>query len=213
MSRLFFMTFTGAYRGSLEKPHAGHDAGAHGDDHGGHGGIHESPAVMLIPLFLLAVGSAAAGYLPVPHFVEPAIRVKEELAHLTWMPYLATSAAALGVWFAYLMYAGARRDLPAKIASKYAGVMDLLEAKWGFDEAYDSFVRNGVDGVVDVSERTLWKKVDAGWIDGAVNGLGRLASDFAEGGRVVQNGLVRGSALSILAGAVALLTAILWAQQ
>jgi NADH-quinone oxidoreductase subunit L len=233
MSRLFFMTFTGEYRGGLEKPHA-HTAlaDAHGshethdatkaadhashaapDDGHGHGGIHESPAVMLIPLFILAIGSIGAGYLPIPHFVEPAIRVKEELAHLGWMPYLATATAALGVWFAYLLYAGALRDAPDKIAAKYAGVKDLLDAKWGFDDAYDSFVRNGTNGVVDTSERVLWKKVDAGWIDGAVNGLGRMAVDFSEGGKLLQNGLVRGSALSILAGAVALLTAVLWAHR
>jgi NADH-quinone oxidoreductase subunit L len=206
MSRLFFMTFTGEYRGSLEKPHADHSG--HGDH--GHAGIHESPAVMLVPLVLLALGSALAGYLPIPHFVEPAIRVKEELAHLAWMPYLASGVAFLGAWFAYLMYAGALREAPARIAARYAGLKDLFDAKWGFDDAYDSFVRNGVNGVVDTSERVLWKKVDAGWIDGVVNGLGKLAVDFSEGGRIVQNGLVRGSALSILAGAVALLTAILW---
>jgi NADH-quinone oxidoreductase subunit L len=215
------MTFTGEYRGSLEKghdAHGAHDAHAdHGADHKtddhshGHGGVHESPAVMLIPLFVLAIGSALAGYLPIPHFVEPAIRVEENLPHLSWMPFLATGVAAMGVWIAFLMYAGALRELPAKIAAKYAGVKDLLDAKWGFDDAYDSFVRNGVNGVVDTSERVLWKKVDAGWIDGVVNGLGRMTNDFSQGGRLLQNGLVRGSALSILAGAVALLSAILWA--
>ena len=232
MSRLFFMTFTGEYRGSLEKGHAAH-ADAHGsndaqaghgdthkaadghkDDHShGHSGIHESPAVMLIPLFILAIGSVFAGYIHIPQFVEPAIRVKEELSHPTWMPFLATAAALAGVIVAYFMYLGAYREVPAKLATKYAGLKDLLDAKWGFDDAYDSFVRNGVNGVVDTSERVLWKKVDAGWIDGAVNGLGRLAVDFSEGGKLMQNGLVRGSALSILAGAVALLTAILWTQR
>lgn len=168
---------------------------------------------MLIPLFILAVGSVLGGFIGIPHFVEPAIRAGEEVHHLDWMKYAAGGIAALGVWFAYLMYAGGMRELPGRFAARYAGVKDLLDAKWGFDDAYNSFVRNGVNGVVDISERVLWKKVDAGWIDGVVNGLGRMTADFAEGGRVVQSGLVRGSALSILAGAVALLTAILWAQK
>ncbi len=222
MSRLYFMTFLGEYRGGLEKKHEDVPApGAHAEhgadakaDHGhGHAGIHESPAVMLIPLFLLAIGSILAGYLHIPQFVEPAIRVKEALEHIAWMPVAAFIVAFAGFWIAYLMYAGPLRDMPAKIAAKYAGVKDLLDAKWGFDDAYDSFVRNGVNGVVDLSERVLWKKVDAGWIDGVVNGLGRVVVDFSEGGRLLQNGLVRGSALSILAGAVALLTAVLWAQR
>ncbi|MEO8502223.1 MAG: NADH-quinone oxidoreductase subunit L, partial [Vicinamibacteria bacterium] len=220
MSRLFFMTFTGEYRGHLEKTHSDSDAhDGHGSDHKaddhshghGHAGIHESPAVMLIPLFVLAIGSVFAGQLAIPHFVEPAIRVEEQLEHVPWMPFVATGAALTGVWLAFLMYAGSLREMPAKIAAKYAGVKDLLDAKWGFDDAYDSFVRNGVNGVVDISERVLWKKVDAGWIDGVVNGFDRLAVDFAEGGRLMQSGLVRGSALSILAGAVALLSAVLWA--
>jgi NADH-quinone oxidoreductase subunit L len=215
MSRLYFMTFWGEYRGNLEKAHADSAHGAHHDEHGaaahGHGGIHESPAVMLIPLFILAIGSAVAGKIPIPSFVEPAIRAEEALEHVTWMPFLATGVAALGAWLAFLMYAGALKEMPGKIAARYAGVKDLLDAKWGFDEAYDSFVANEVNGVVPASERFLWKRVDAGWIDGAVNGLARLVGDMAEGGKVMQSGLVRGSALSILAGAVALLTAILWA--
>jgi NADH-quinone oxidoreductase subunit L len=222
MSRLYFMTFLGDYRGGLEKKHEDLSApGAHADhgadhqaDHGhGHAGIHESPPVMLIPLFLLAIGSVLAGYLHIPHFVEPAIRVKEALEHISWMPVAAFIVAFAGFWLAYLLYAGPLREMPAKMAAKYAGVKDLLDAKWGFDDAYDSFVRNGLNGVVDISERVLWKKVDAGWIDGVVNGLGRVVVDFSEGGRLLQNGLVRGSALSILAGAVALLTAVLWAQE
>jgi len=229
MSRLYFMTFTGEYRGNLEKPHGAHrshdapagQGDAHGDhktdDHGhrgpGHSGIHESPAVMLIPLFILAIGSVFAGYIHIPQFVEPAIRVREALSHPAWMPFLATGVAFLGLLVAYLMYAGAWRELPGKIAARNPGLKDLLDAKWGFDDAYDSFVRNGVNGVVDTSERVLWKKVDAGWIDGAVNGLGRFAVELSLGGKILQNGLVRGSALSILAGAVALLTAILWAHR
>ena len=54
--------------------------------------------------------------------------VKEQLAHVAWMPYLATAVAGLGVWFAYLMYAGPLREMPAQIATKYAGVKDLLDA-------------------------------------------------------------------------------------
>ena len=235
MSRLYFMTFLGEYRGSLESKHperkhddhSAHDAHAvdpkatkpdsdhsHDHDHGhGHGGIHESPAVILIPLVLLAIGSILGGYIHVPQFVEPAIGVEEALEHISWMPIAAFIVAFAGFWLAYLMYAGALREMPAKIAVKYAGVKDLLDAKWGFDDAYDSFVRNGVNGVVDISDRFLWKKVDSGWIDGVVNGFGRLAIEFSEGGKIMQNGLVRGSALSILAGAVALLSAVLWANR
>jgi NADH-quinone oxidoreductase subunit L len=83
MFRLWFLTFFGEYRGEADSGngrgiHSVHDArGAHG-----HGGIHESPRVMVIPLVILAVLSVIGGYVGVPgslggnnrfdHFLSPA---------------------------------------------------------------------------------------------------------------------------------------------
>ena len=81
MFRLWFMTFFGEYRGEA----AGHGSPAH-DAHGrhGHGGVHESPKVMVIPLAILAVLSVIGGYVGVPgslggnnhfdHFLGPVFR-------------------------------------------------------------------------------------------------------------------------------------------
>ena len=52
--------------------------------------------------------------------------------------------------------------------------------------------------------------MDAGVIDGAVNGTAVLVGGIARTARVVQTGLVRGYALLILGGAVALLSYLLW---
>jgi NADH-quinone oxidoreductase subunit L len=83
MFRLVFLTFHGERRHDAPAPahaddndhgHGGHDAHDHGHakDHGhGHGGHHavphEVPWAMAAVLILLAVGSAAAGYIGVPH--------------------------------------------------------------------------------------------------------------------------------------------------
>ncbi len=70
MFRLWFMTFFGEYRGDLETKH-GHEhskpetQAAHSHEHG-HGGIHESPKVMLIPLLALAILSIAGGWIGIP---------------------------------------------------------------------------------------------------------------------------------------------------
>jgi NADH-quinone oxidoreductase subunit L len=66
MFRLWFMTFFGEYRGQAEAAHGAahstHDAhSAHG-----HGGIHESPRVMVIPLVILAILAVVGGYVGVP---------------------------------------------------------------------------------------------------------------------------------------------------
>jgi NADH-quinone oxidoreductase subunit L len=63
MFRLMFMTFSGEYRGEAEAAH-GHDEHA---GHGRvHGGIHESPWVMLGPLVILAVLSFVGGWVGIP---------------------------------------------------------------------------------------------------------------------------------------------------
>ncbi len=69
MFRLWFMTFFGEYRGDLEDSHGRTNpsrAGAPAPHNHGHGGIHESPKVMLIPLMILAVLSVVGGWIGVP---------------------------------------------------------------------------------------------------------------------------------------------------
>ena len=66
MFRLLFLTFFGEYRGELQTSahaagHNPHNGGSHG-----HGGIHESPKVMLVPLMILAVLSLIGGWVGVP---------------------------------------------------------------------------------------------------------------------------------------------------
>ena len=64
MFRLWFLTFFGEYRGA-----ASADSHAHGhtaDAHHGHGGVHESPRVMLVPLVILAILSVVGGWVGVP---------------------------------------------------------------------------------------------------------------------------------------------------
>src|SRR5438477_6634269 len=82
MFRLWFMTFTGSYRGTPEEQHSHQHAGhaEHGTHLGGdqaasragapaphgHGGIHESPRVMLVPLVILALLSVVGGWIGIP---------------------------------------------------------------------------------------------------------------------------------------------------
>lgn len=200
MSRMMFLTFFGEYRGDLEK--------GHGHEHGGHaaGGIHESPWSMLGPLFVLAFGSILVGFIHVPHFVQPAVRVEAPLAHAAWLPYVATSVALLGVYLAYHLYVRA----PAaqqRLAASLAGPRRVLEAKYFFDDLYDGFAARIIVGG---SDGLLWKRIDSGVIDGAVNTSGRVVGGIARALRFVQMGFVRGYALVMLGGAVSLLGYLLW---
>src|SRR5437870_5343629 len=79
MFRLWLMTFTGSYRGATIEQHAHAGPAVHAAHLGreqaasvvplvphGHGGIHESPRVMLVPLVILAVLSIVGGWIGIP---------------------------------------------------------------------------------------------------------------------------------------------------
>jgi NADH-quinone oxidoreductase subunit L len=193
MGRLLFLTFFGRFRG-------GHEAEHH---------IHESPWSMLGPLIILAAGSIFAGYAHVPDFVRPALQlppVEGHGGHPGWLPYVASLSAIAGLALAWFLYLKAT-DLPGRVRARLIGVAHVLEAKYGFDLAY-----NWLAGrvLVDGSRTLLWTRFDAGLIDGAVNGSGRLVAAVSRAARGVQGGLVRGYALLMLGGAVALLYYLLW---
>jgi NADH-quinone oxidoreductase subunit L len=192
MSRLLFMTFWGSFRG-------GHDAEHH---------VHESPWSMLLPLCLLAVGSVAAGYIHIPHIVESAVQPALREGHAPeWLHLLAYVLPFFGIIPAYYLYVMFFPGAPAKLAADAAPARRVLEAKWYFDEVYNAFVRVVVVGG---STSFLWKRFDAGFIDGIVNGLGTVVDGVARTGRYVQTGFVRGYALMILAGTVVLVGYLLW---
>jgi NADH-quinone oxidoreductase subunit L len=192
MWRLLSMTFFGRFRG-------GHDVEHH---------VHESPWTMLGPLVLLAIGSAVVGKLvPIPRIVEPVLRLTAEAEpHLPWLPYVASAVAIAGIIAAYYLYV-LFTDLPAKIAASFAPLYRLFDAKYYFDAVYNAFVDKVV---VKGSDEVLWKNVDAGAIDGAVNTTGTIVDGVAGVLRFVQTGLVRSYAFFILGGAVALLGFLLW---
>jgi NADH-quinone oxidoreductase subunit L len=89
MTRMMWLTFWGQERfGQGHESHGEHHnaSDAH-DDHGHHGKPHESPAVMWIPLAVLAILSIIGGFVGVPaamggsnhfeHFLEPVIAVAQ----------------------------------------------------------------------------------------------------------------------------------------
>jgi NADH-quinone oxidoreductase subunit L len=192
MFRLLFMTFFGHFRG-------GHEAEHH---------VHESPPSMLGPLAILAAGSAVVGYfIKIPEIVAPAFRLEAAPTHhLPWVPVLAIVAAIAGIILADYFYI-MRTDLPARVGSAFAPLRALFEAKYYFDDLYDAFTRTVV---VAGSRSILWKRLDVGLIDGAVNGLAAFWEAFAQRARYSETGFVRSYVLLILAGAVAVVGYLLW---
>jgi NADH-quinone oxidoreductase subunit L len=191
MARLLFLAFFGEFRGSLEAAHH----------------IHESPWTMLVPLLILALGSITAGYVDVPGLVASSVRLpQEEAASGLLLPFLASVVAICGIAAAYHLYLKAPGALD-RITAPLRPLRSVLEAKWGFDLAFN-WVADRI--VVRGSRLVLWRGFDAGLIDGIVNGVGDLVGLLGRTVRPLQTGLVRSYALMILAGAVAVVAYVFW---
>ncbi|MBI4203562.1 MAG: NADH-quinone oxidoreductase subunit L [Betaproteobacteria bacterium] len=221
--RLLFMTFHGKER-FHGAGHGDEHAKSTHDEHGhGHAPPHESPAVVTVPLVLLAIPSICVGWVIGPvlfgdYFgsaiaVAPAHNVLGELAR-EFHGVLGMMTHALGTlpfWFAvagigtatylYLL----RPDLTDVIRKKAGVIYTVLDRKYWFDEAYQLFFGNGA-----VRFGTgLWKGGDVAVIDGFfVNGSARLVGWFATVIRHFQSGFIYHYAFTMIIGILVLLTMI-----
>ncbi|MBX5493958.1 MAG: NADH-quinone oxidoreductase subunit L [Bryobacteraceae bacterium] len=181
--RAIFMTFFGSYRG--------------------HHHPHESPWVMLGPLCILALLSLGGGYIHIPHFLEPLFPLAEG-AHEPALVYISVAAGLAGIGLAWLMYV-AQPGLPDAIAGSFRGLYTLVYNKYFVDEIYDAAI---VHPLRDGSRSVLWKGIDEGVIDNAVNGIGRSARNVGSVLRVMQSGYIRSYATWVVLGSVIVVAAI-----
>jgi NADH-quinone oxidoreductase subunit L len=194
--------------------HVAHGHGAHG-----HGDPHDAPWSMAIPLIVLAVGSALAGYIGIPHalgghnwlhgFLEPSFHVvgapayepayTAEIIRLErLLMAVSVGIAAAGFGLAYFFWMR-RRDAADAAARRFRGLHQLLLNKYYVDELYDAAIVQPIKGV---STGALWRGVDVGVIDGAVNGVGRSISAGSGALRRLQTGSMRTYAASFFLGVV-----------
>jgi NADH-quinone oxidoreductase subunit L len=158
---------------------------------------HESPAVMLVPLAVLALLSLGGGFIPVPQFLDPVFPVEEE-PHEFALVVLSVAAGVIGIAFAYFLYV-LRPALPGRIAESLSGLYNLVYNKYFVDEIYGAVV---VKPAVEGSRSVLWRGMDAGIVDGAVNGIGRLARGTGGVLRHLQSGYIRSYAAWVVLGSI-----------
>jgi NADH-quinone oxidoreductase subunit L len=179
--RAWFLAFTGKYRGQAHP--------------------HESPLVMTGPLMLLAALSLGGGFINVPHWLEPLFGEKPENETLAW---ISAGVGMAGIALAYLFYVV--RPSLADAFAKASGVLyTLVYRKYFVDEIYDAAV---VKPMVEGSRFVLWRGVDAGLIDGMVNGVGARARGIGGILRLLQSGNIRSYAAWVVLGSVVLLLVI-----
>jgi NADH-quinone oxidoreductase subunit L len=219
--RMYFLVFHGPERFRL-KPFPGeHD---HHDEHG-HAHVqvpHESPAVVWVPLVLLAIPSVVIGAIAVKsmlggHFFDGAIFVNLEkhpaMEHVVeeaqsaldmgmhafvTPPFFLALAGVVSAWFLYWM----RPNLPGVIASGLSPLRKLLENKYFFDWINENIIARGARGLGSL----LWNAGDKVIIDGAaVNGSAATVGWLSGLVRRVQTGYLYTYAFWMVIGLALLL--------
>jgi NADH-quinone oxidoreductase subunit L len=105
--------------------------------------------------------------------------------------------AIFGLLVARFMYITSP-ETPGRIVQRFSGLHKLVYNKYWIDELYDFLF---VNSIVEFS-KLIWKKFDEAVIDGAVNGVAAVVRAFGSVLRLLQTGLVKDYALSILVGAI-----------
>jgi NADH-quinone oxidoreductase subunit L len=234
MFRLWFLTFFGEYRGETaaghgdEPVHAVSGSRAGAPTPHGHGGIHESPTIMLIPLVILALLSICGGWVggerfdkflsPVLHarvtvnsFEEaaaatPVSEQKEHGASEGLLESISVLAAASGLFLAWLLYQK-RPQFPQEIAHALGVFYEAVVHKYYVDEIYATvFVKPLIDG----STRILWHGIDQDVIDATLDNSAEGAREVSDAVRHMQSGNLRSYAGWIAAGAAVVIAYMIW---
>jgi NADH-quinone oxidoreductase subunit L len=219
MFRMWFLTFFGEYKGDADS-HDSHGLDSHGHDSHGHGGVHESPMVMLVPLMILAVLSIVGGWVGIggrfEHFLAPVFQSSVEGAHeaaeasggsMEEILMLVSVAVALsGLGLAWLLYIK-KPQLPKQIAEGMGSIYRAVFNKYYVDEFY---ARLFIKPLLFSSTNILWKGVDKGMIDAALDGSAHGAHEVSDSIRHMQSGNLRSYAGWIAAGAAAVIVYMIW---
>jgi NADH-quinone oxidoreductase subunit L len=177
MFRLLFITFTGKFRGTKEQEHH----------------LHESPALMTIPLIILAVLAAIGGFVGIPEvfvkggdkltpFLSSVIATNHEPVSRSTEFFLMGLSGVLVVatiiftWFRFKNYQ----------PKEEKGFGKILENKWYVDELYDKIIVNPLNKLAGFLNNFFERFI----IDGIVNGVGRAVNYSSRQLRLLQSGQV-----------------------
>lgn len=204
MFRLYILTFEGKERFSSDKH------------------PHESPAVMTIPLIVLAILSIIGGFIGIPelfsgehgnqfhNWLAPVFKdADRKLAafnmhsHFEEILLMVISIILVlgAIWLARYIYLK-KPSIATQTAQRFKGIYNLLWNKYYVDEAYDLVI---VNPILKTSRSFLWKIADNKIIDGTVNGVAKIIDIISRNIRKLQTGVAQFYALVMVIGIVAAL--------
>lgn len=174
MFRLMYLTFFNDFRGTEEQKHH----------------LHESPALITIPLVILATLAAIGGGISLPgnswlnHYLAPLFK-KHEAHHLDGQAYMlmaiATVGALVGIGIAYSKYLK-KKEIPVA-DTEVKGLHKVLSNKYYLDEIYMATIVKPIYMISNFAKKYVEK-----FISKAVIGLGGATYALSIKGKKIQNG-------------------------
>lgn len=180
MFRLYFLTFSGKFRGTEEQEHH----------------LHESPFSMTFPLIILAILSIAGGWVGIPAvfaenahllstFLEPVVPIRHQHHHLSHTMELGLMAAVVLLIIISIFFAGRKfAGVESSEEQESSSLGKFLANKWYVDELYNLLIVKPVNWVAAFFSKVVDQKI----IDGLVNGVGRGVQFSARQLRWLQSG-------------------------
>jgi NADH-quinone oxidoreductase subunit L len=183
MFRLYAMTFRGRFRGTNEQEHH----------------LHESPWQMTMPLIVLAILAAAAGFVGIPeffahdahrleHYLSPVFAASAKVTethHVEHSTELKLLGVSLVLIAAAIFYAWNRFSKNPETGDP-TGFGKTLANKWYVDELYDAVISKPLNSLGVFGNRFIEKS----GIDGLVNGVGKTVHWGSRQLRLIQSGQV-----------------------
>jgi NADH-quinone oxidoreductase subunit L len=181
--------------------------------------VHESPATMLGPIILLAIGALTSGFLLRNLFIghnfgafwgaSIAVLPNSVMTQIDAIPAWAAlsplAAAIIGfgvaAWFYILS-----PELPARLAKQFNVLYLFLLNKWYFDELYDAVLVKPSLKLASL----IWHVGDEQGIDGIPTMVATLTSDASSQTVKLQTGSIALYAFIMLVGLLAFLSLFLW---
>jgi NADH-quinone oxidoreductase subunit L len=189
--RLIFKTFHGKYNNtmSFEK-------------------VHESGPVMLIPLFLLAVGAIFSGYVfhgifigENTQFWGKAIFFLKQTAHghpPLWLLILIPTLVISAIPLSFILFLK-RKDIVEGFINNNRPFYNFLVKKWYFDELYDLIFVKSFRGIGTF----LWQRGDVKTIDAyGPDGVAKVVKNLSDRASSIQSGYLYHYATVILIGVI-----------
>ena len=167
---------------------------------------HEAPAIMTIPLIILAIGAAVSGFIPFNRLVTSDGRAFETEINLA-VAIPSVLIGLLGIGIAYVMY---RKEsaIPDKLAATFKYSYKWAYNKFYIDEVYLFVTKKIIFRYI--SEPIAW--FDRHIVDGTMNAIANLTQNVSFRIREFQSGQLQKYGFVFVTGAImlAILFIYLW---